>query len=111
MFRCFFHEPALGDPSRPGFPEKRAGKSRIGSFAARQLVLESLPWCGPLHQSWPGGLSGLKKLRNKRIKDISLRVELATEFFFLTAHTVVNHRVHIVFAKGSPVCGFGAPLG
>lgn len=57
-----------------------------------------------------GGTRGLGKFRSRRIKDISTRVGPATEFF-LTAHTAVNHRAHIVFAQGRPVCGFGAPLG
>lgn len=105
----FFHAPALRDPSQPGFPEKHVGESRT-ELHCQQLILESLPWSWPLGRSWPWGLSGLEKLRNRRIKDIATRVEPATKFF-LTAHTVVNHWVHIVFAKGSPVCGFGAPLG
>lgn len=67
-----------------------------------------------LRHSWilgAGGTHGLGKFRSKRIKDTSTRVGPATEVFFLTAHTVVNQRVHIVFAQGRPVCGFGAPLG
>lgn len=78
----FFHAPALGDPSRPGFPEKRVGKSRTGSFAASSSFWNHCPGPDTFVDLSPGGLSGLEKLRNRRIKDSSTRVEPATEFFF-----------------------------
>lgn len=126
-FRCFFHGQARlpGTLPRQQFPGKHVGKGAARKeLCCQRLTQEHLPGARPLPRPWgfmaygAQGHAWPRKLN--RIKEISTRVEPATEvffllflffFFFLTAHTVVNHRVHIVFAKGSPVCGFGAPLG
>lgn len=97
VFRCFSMHWLSGALPGQGFLKSMLGKQNW-ELCCQQFILESLPWSWPLGRSLPQWLSGLEKLRN-RIEDISIRVELATKFFFLTAHTVVNHQVHIVFAK------------
>lgn len=87
-------------------PSRRSQEGEVGSGLH---ALQRPPACqSPILGA--GGPLGLGKFRSRRIKDTAPRVGPASRVF-LTAHTVVNHQVHIVFAQGRPECGFGAPLG
>lgn len=69
-------------PFPAGVSWKACWEKQNRGLRCQHLALESLPRSQLLRRSQPRGLSGLEKLRNRRIKDSSTRVEPATEFFF-----------------------------